>query len=39
MIDLSQNIATAQIAFALMVIAFVVVWKFGGKRSSRKSRK
>lgn len=35
MIDLSQNIAIAQIAFALGVIAFMVVWKLGGKKSSR----
>lgn len=35
MIDISQNIAVAQIAFALGIIAFVIVWKFTGKKSSR----
>ncbi len=35
MIDLYQNIAVAQIAFALMVITFMVVWKLGGNKSPR----
>jgi len=28
MIDLSENLSIAQVAFFLGVIAFVVVWKF-----------
>jgi len=36
MIDLSQNIAIAQIVFALGVIAFAIVWKLTSKKSSHR---
>lgn len=37
-LSIDQRINLAQITFALIVIAFMVVWKLGGRDHSRKKR-